>query len=158
MPVVFRSSELGDAVSMAPRLRAADLLECQGLGVAPQAALAGGLGGIECYSAVSKTTHNVVCMFGLGAQAAGMHPVWLLGTDEMMSSLTYLKAFLRFSKVIVDDWSRDCGALGNIVHSGNAVHIRWLESLQFDIRRDTPYTAPSGHTYFPFTRGAHTDV
>lgn len=148
-----RQSIPSDAYIMAPNLRAADLLECEGHGIAPVDALKAAYQfGTENLTGIGRDG-TILGMCGIGVPIAkGVMSVWMLGTDQLFSDRKYRRYLHLRSGNCVDVWVDRYGSIGNVVHSENLVHIRWLEKLGFTLFKDNPHTAASGAIFYPFIR------
>jgi hypothetical protein len=122
-----RPSRKGDAESLAPRLREADLDEIQAAaGVPPLDALRQGFD----HSLQPMTVVGVrgefeypIAMFGAVRESQELGRIWLLGSDDIFT----IKAdFIRQSKAWFRHVSLPFKVVTNIVDMRNHKHIRWL--------------------------------
>lgn len=58
--------------------------------------------------------------------------IWLLGSEEL---LDIRMQFLRESRRWLDVVSQGCQLTGNVVHSENIVHVRWIKWLGYSFLR-----------------------
>lgn len=132
MSLTTRPFIVDDAVSLAPRLREADLREIDALGQDPLSALLGGV--------ASKPGLVIVpeCDLEWPLAAFGVEPaeygrkvgyIWMLATDELVEGHSI--EFLRKSRDWVDWLNTRYSVLTNIMDARNTVHSRWLEWCKF---------------------------
>lgn len=79
--------------------------------------------------------------------------VWLLGTDEMLSTLSHRKQFLAQGRAWVDRGVVDWGSLHNWVYNKNQASMRWLKTLGFVIHPARPM-GPYSQLFCYFEREA----
>lgn len=131
-----------DAISMAPRLRAADRAELLAAGAdSPQAAL---LSGIEAgHAEVAEDHFGPFMIFGVAPSALPwVGSPWMSATPRLLS---YRNRFIRESREKVEELQRTYQVLTNYVDERNTLHHRWLQWCGFKfIRRVTlgPFDLP----------------
>ncbi|CAK7067810.1 MAG: hypothetical protein DELT_01728 [Desulfovibrio sp.] len=74
---------------------------------------------------------------------------WLLGTNAITA---VRRAFIKQSRAYVEMMQQPFARLENIVHSENALSIRWLAWCGFTIEKEP--VERNGETFFPFWRVA----
>lgn len=125
---MVRPTHEGDAESLAPRLRQADLDEIKAsTGQEPIEALRDGARlSLQPLTAVMHDglTEVPIAMFGCVSESErGVGRIWLLGSDDVF---VMRMAFARQSR----EWFRHVAApfnlVTNIVDMRNAVHVNWL--------------------------------
>lgn len=154
MPVHFEKATREDAIYLAPRLRAEDIIECIGWGHTPLASLLRGVQeGLDTRVAYGDDGH-ALAMFGLGV----VHPhwnlttIWMLAARGVLTERKYQRAMLRYAGPLINEWNAEHPMLGNAVHSLNTVHIQWLERMGFLVNKTYTVTSERGHVYYPFVR------
>jgi hypothetical protein len=143
----IRAATACDARDLAPRLRAADVLEIEaGSGRTPIDVLACSIAR-SLWSEALLIDGRVEALGGLGAMSILLGPgvPWLMGSDALTASPRW---FLRQSRRQVERMSRQYGRLVNWVDARNAASIRYLGHLGFVL--DPP--APWGAAGLPFRR------
>lgn len=145
MTVTYRAPTEEDILSVARRMRAADVNEVfASCGASPLSAIAESILASDiCFTAMFNGKPELI--FGLA-----QHPthdaavVWLLGTDGVRENA---RAFLEESRAIVDGWASIYPVLFNAVDARNTVSLRWLRWLGFEeVHRHEHY----GHQALPF--------
>lgn len=129
-----RPATLEDALSLAKRLRKADLKEIQAVGYkTPEDSLVRGLKeSSPCYVAVDEedTPHII---FGIVASPDPLLGyVWMMASDELKKHWIQV---LRETKEWLNDVSKGFQVSANAVHSENKVHIKWLRWAGFSFLR-----------------------
>lgn len=120
-----RSSDID--MMLATGLRDQDSQELQALGVDPRPSLEHGLKhSTQCLTVVVDS--KPCAMFGVVPHEGRSGIIWLLGTDNL---LKVSRRFLRESRHWLDKITEDYDLVGNVVHRGNTVSIRWLDWLGF---------------------------
>lgn len=119
-----RPSEEGDAESLAPRLRAADVAEIEAAGIeSPIEALRHGF----AHSMQPLTVvvdDEPAAMFGVVRECNhDIGRIWLLGTDGLFSVRV---KFARQSRPWLAHVARPFRVVTNYVDMRNEVHVRWL--------------------------------
>lgn len=145
MTIKYRSPTEGDILSVARRMRAADVNEVfASCGVSPIVAITESILNSDiCFTALFDGEPEVI--FGLV-----QHPthdaavVWLLGTDAVRKNA---REFLEESRSIVDGWASIYPVLFNAVDARNTVSRRWLKWLGFE---DIYIHPEYGHSAVPF--------
>jgi hypothetical protein len=79
--------------------------------------------------------------------------IWLLGTDEMLSTLSHRKQFLAHGQAWVDGCVVNWGSLHNWVYNKNQASMRWLKTLGFVIHPARPM-GPYSQLFCYFEREA----
>ena len=124
---MVRPSQPGDAESLAPRLRQADLDEIKAsTGQEPLDALLSG----ERLSLQPLTAVRIdgdvevpMAMFGCVRESESMGRIWLLGSDDIFS---LRMAFARQSRAWFRHVSSPFSLVTNVVDMRNHVHVNWL--------------------------------
>lgn len=130
----------GDAESLAPRLRQADLQELRAsTHVPPAIALRKGA---ECSApslAIIGEENQVEGLFGIFKEPDGTGTVWMMGSDALTKS-PLKKQFLRECRTHLAHLTAGYRLVGNCVDARNTVHINWLKWMGFTfIRRNEFY-------------------
>ena len=127
MRAFVRPSKTGDAESLAPRLREADLNEIEAAaGVEPVEALREGfLNSVQPLTVVGVKGEfeYPIAMFGVVKESSDIGRIWLLGSEDIFKIKTN---FIRQSKAWFRHVSEPFKVVTNIVDMRNHVHIRWL--------------------------------
>ena len=115
---------------LAPRLRAADKMECMCLGKRPIEALHEAfLHDIATLTILNKK-QKPIGMFGVGDGDMFSY-IWMLGTDELMK--TCKKDFVKHSKKWVEELLKLTGGMAaNFVYKYNRPAVRWLRWIGAD--------------------------
>lgn len=112
---------------MSKGLRDQDAKELEALGVDPRPSLEHGLKhSTECLTVVVDS--SPCAMFGVVPHEGRFGIIWLLGTDDLFK---VSRRFLRESKHWLEHITKNYDLVGNVVHRGNTVSIRWLSWLGF---------------------------
>lgn len=142
-----------DLVRLAPRLREADRVEVEAAGGrSPLDALRRSLAlSVEAWSATAGG--EPMCCWGVGSLdlLAGVGSPWLLGSDLVER---HPLAFLRRTRPTIRRWLDLFPVLANHVDVRNALSVRWLGWLGFDVRQPVPY-GPRGLPFHPFLMRRH---
>lgn len=150
MPKVdYRIATDDDAISLAPRLRAADIIEIdQASGRTPENALRRSVEVTDVPVAVTLDG-QVELIFGVHTTSlmSRAGAPWLLGSDEVDN---HPRRFLRASKEFVDVWRKDYTLLHNYVYHGHERSILWLKWLGFTLHDPEPF-GPWGSMFHKFT-------
>lgn len=135
MEATIRAATVGDAVLLAPKLRAADIAEIAAASrLEPEAAL---LRGIAVGPAeVAEDQDGPFMIFGVAPSPLPWigHP-WMLATPRL---LTYRRRFLRESIAKVEELQQPYDVLTNLVDERNRLHIRWIDWCGFKFIRRIP--------------------
>ena len=129
--ISVRPARPGDAATLAPRLRPADLREIEAaVGRDPLAVLRQGIARSEPSLAIVDQADRPVALFGVVPDPATeqVGQVWLLASDELAR---HSLSFLRQSGEWVDRLHRRYRTLWNHVDARNELHMRWLEWCGF---------------------------
>lgn len=115
---------------LAPRLRAADKMECMCLGKRPIEALHEGFLHDIATLTVLNEDEKPVAMFGIGE--SDLFPyIWMLGTDELSKKCK--KDIIKHSKQWVEELLKLTGGMAaNFVYKYNRPAVRWLRWLGAD--------------------------
>jgi hypothetical protein len=83
---------------------------------------------------------RVICMFGVSQPTAlsSIGNPWMLGAEDLPR---HARAFLRGSRVWMQEQLNLYGTLSNFVDARNVVAIRWLRWLGFTIEEARPFGA-----------------
>lgn len=137
-----------DAVSLAVRLREADLKEILAVGrTSPEDSLmAGVLSPDPCYVAVDEEDIPHIIF--------GTHPsddpllgyVWMMASDGLNENWVQV---LRNTKPWLERVRGHYRILANAVHADNTLHIKWLRWAGFTILREVPY---KGELFYEFAK------
>ncbi len=138
---------MDDALAVASRLRLADRHEVWAWGMmTPETAV------LTCMRTADMAKVGLadgvpVCVFGVGPASilSGIGSPWLLGTDDVDR---HAVAFLRGSRVWLDQMLERYSRLANWVDCRNEVSIRWLSWLGFHMLEPEPF----GPFALPFRR------
>lgn len=90
-----------------------------------------------------------VCMFGVGEFGTIIAPrtqPWLLGAEELPK---HARTFLRMNRSYIKRVREQYSVLENYVDARNALAIRWLKWLGFDIKEPVIF-GPDGLLFHPF--------
>ncbi len=138
--------------TIAPALREADMLEIAASGIPdPSEALGRSLrASTRAWTVVVEGIPSL--MFGAAPISAlsGRGAPWLLGTDAIFK---IYRRFLRGCPAYVAEMLRIYPHLENYVDCRNAISVRWLKHLGFEIHRPTPYGV-NGEMFHRFTMEA----
>lgn len=148
----IRPATVADAISLAPRLRKADLDEMKAItSVPPEVALTEGVKtGTETFAA--ERDGLVVALFGihhfpgLNEQEA---TVWMLGSDD---ALRDKPAFLRVARDFLKRAHQRFPLLWNVIDCRNTVHINWLKRMGFIAIRKHEHLGIEQRPFFEFIR------
>jgi len=137
-----------DAVSLAPRLREADLKEIQAVHLdrsSPEHSLMVGVRSPDgCYVAVDEQDVPQI-IFGTYPSSDPMVGfIWMMATDGLTNHRLQL---FRETKVWLKQLGEKYSLLTNLAHSDNLAHIQWLQWAGFTILRTVPF---NGHSFYEF--------
>ena len=155
MNISVISSTMLHAAYLSKCLREADLKEIKALGCrnSYQALMMGYLSSRPyCYTALRD--NMPVCMFGVVPEEnPKFGRIWFLGSDELTNKKIdpMLLVFLRWSRDFFPTLVEPYTAVGNIVHSENDVHIKWLEWLGFKFIRNVQ-AGPYNEIFIEFAK------
>jgi len=145
--MTVRTATEEDALSIAGRLRQADLKEIHAAGRDPESCLVEGVKeGDRCLVAVDEDDEPQI-IFGT---APSPHPmlgfVWMMATPAIRDCwIQLLKETPRWT----DELAHGYEVLGNLVHAENLLHIRWLKWAGFVFLRKVEF---NGHGFYEFAR------
>ena len=144
-----RQAVIEDATLIGDRLRDADRVEAwRAMGLFAHAAIRESiLKSSVC--GVFLDDNEPLCIMGLVQPiilAPGIAHPWLVGTEALGH---HRKAFLRETRLWVQEWRKDYSLLVNYVDAEYTGAIRWLEWLGFDIFPPEPY-GPRGALFRRF--------
>jgi hypothetical protein len=115
---------------LAPRLRAADKIECMCLGKKPIEALHEGFEHDLATLTILNEEEKPVAMFGIGEGELFPY-IWMLGTDELSKKCK--KDIVKYSKQWVEELLKLTGGIAaNFVYKYNRPAVRWLRWLGAD--------------------------
>lgn len=127
----MRPATLEDAVSLAPRLRQADLQELVASAgpCDPVVPLALGVAtSVPCYALIARDG-ELSALLGVTPTVDRMcGAIWLLGTDAIERNA---RDFLRHTRSVADKLNDLYPVLFNYVDERNTVHRRWIEWAGF---------------------------
>ena len=139
---MIRKATHADAVSLAPRLRAHDLIEAQlAHGMSPAAAL-------RLSVDVSDQAYSVVLdgqvegLFGVASSV-----VWAVGTEKGFSNPRLLA---RIAKEYLPKLRAGCDVIYNAFHASFPESGRWLKHLGFTIMDDPVTSGPLNQPFIVF--------
>lgn len=148
--LTVRKATEQDAVSLAPRLRQADLREIKAVhleAASPEESLITGVQSPDgCYVAVddNDTPQIIFGTYPSGDPLVGY--IWMMATDALV---TYRTQLVRET----GKWLQVIGSryplLTNLVHAQNRLHIRWLQRTGFTLLREVRF---NGHSFYEFAR------
>lgn len=151
----IRPATIEDAISLAPRLRKADLEELRATtDKTPEAVLLESVGeGLETYSAEQDGV--VVALFGID-RFPNMDPdeavVWMVGSDEAVKNK---HDFLRAAREFLNSAHQRFPLLWNVIDARNTVHIKWLKRSGFIAIRRHERLGVEQRPFFEFVRIDH---
>ena len=137
----FREATPGDIRELVPRLRQADIDECEaqfGRGTTLDVTLYGLRPDGVAFVAVREG--KTIAAFGVSpgddpGDEAGVGIPWLVGTDAMDRCAREL---LTEARTVLKIWHRFYPILSNVVDARNSKSIRWLKRLGFTVRDPKP--------------------
>lgn len=152
--LTVRRATCDDALSIAPRLREADVREIKAVGVhsIEDSLITGVTSPDPAYVAVdAEDTPQIIF---------GTHPspdhflgyVWMMATDAIKDNWVQV---LRETRPWVDRISGHYNVLANAVHAENKVHIRWLRWAGFTFLREFEF---NGNPFYEFAKITRTEV
>jgi hypothetical protein len=149
--IVFRDATLADALSLAPRLRAGDLLEITlASGQTAEYVLVQSIGLSDgtAFAAIESDTGVVIAMGGVVAHGEVGVP-WLLGSEEVRKYPAVLICAARDSTL---EWSKKHPTLINFVHAENRLAIRWLKHIGYTLGQLFPSYGAGKAPFYQFYR------
>jgi hypothetical protein len=137
-----------DAVSLAKRLRKADLKEISAVGrTSPEESLmVGVLSPDSCYVAVDE---NDVPHIIFGTHPSDDHflgYVWMMASEQITEHWVQI---LRETRPWIDTIRNHYRVLANAVHADNTVHIRWLRWAGFTFLKEYTF---NGNRFYEFAK------
>lgn len=146
--LTFRAATESDVLSLAPRLREADLMEIRALGEHDpvQALMDGLLSPDGCMVAVTPDDVPQIIFGTTPSSEPHVGFVWMMGTDEIK---THWVQVLRDTKPWINKVRRDYHVLMNAVHAKNTLHIRWIKWAGFVFLRKLPF---NGEEFYEFAQ------
>jgi len=147
-----REAAAGDAVSIAPILRAADRQECIAhIGLPPEKFLPGMVALCELSFAQCANDGRCIGLFGAhpmpGFDDVGQ--IWMVATDEM---LQYSRQLLREGGTWIDRLHERFHVLTNLVDARNTTHIRWIKWSGFTLLATQPHYGAAGIPFIEFVK------
>lgn len=144
----FRTATLRDMVSLAPRMRAADVAELKASsGRDPFTALCLSFGTSK-RTWVYTVDGQVECAFGIAEITRDVGCPWMLGSDEVRN---HSKRLIRDAMSVVEDMQAAYPTLFNQTHERNTVALRWLRYLGFKFLPAVQH-GPQNEAFIPFYR------
>jgi hypothetical protein len=146
----LRVATIEDAVTLAPRLRAADRDECIALtGGDPLMALIASLQVSELALAMVGREGEVVGLCGIGRGNTEIdRTIWMMASDDL---LKYKTEFLRKSRDWITEMNQKHPLLWNWADSRNELHLKWLRWNGFIFINRSP-VHPGGPDFIHFVR------
>ena len=147
--IIFRDATLEDALSLAPRLRAADLREitlATELTIEHVLVQSLGLSDGTAFAAIESDTGLVIAMGGVVDQGAVGVP-WLLGSEEVRK---YPAVLICAARDITLEWSKKFPTLVNMVHAENLLSIRWLKHIGYTLGKLFPEYGAGKAPFYQF--------
>ncbi|WP_369933921.1 hypothetical protein [Xanthomonas tesorieronis] len=147
----YRPPTSGDILSVAARMRDADVLEvAAACGDTPHQALLRSCDDADAVFCIVLDGHPEG-IFGVSYPGGLGATVWLLGTDALS---TIPRLMLTEGQRIVDGWCDEFSVLHNFVDDSNEPSKRWLAALGFNFSEPLPY-GPSQVPFRYFYRAGH---
>ena len=142
--LTIRKGTVEDCISLAPRLRAEDVLELVlTMEGSLEEILTGSLAeSYECY--VGEAGGVVIAMGGIVLTDSPVGIPWLVGSPEVVQ---YPVALVRYGRSSVDRWLQVRPVLENFTWARNTVHHEWLRHIGFTL---DPLQVPCGPHQEPF--------
>lgn len=154
MQLSVRPARLGDASSLAPRLRASDIQEILAAGSpGPEASLRQGVElSTVSFAVVDEDDHPQLLMgvVPTGDPMAGY--VWMLSADILT---THQITLMKWTPAWLDVMHRHFPVLTNAVDARNLVHIRWLKRMGFTFLETVHGYGPGHPPFLTFMRLHH---
>lgn len=139
------------ALDLAKSLRRADADELLANGRCPSAGLLRCCDLSALLFAIQAPGGRTISLFGFAETAPEAACPWLLASDELTT--THRSWFIRHSHAIAASGDHRWRHFANRVDARNAVHVRWLRWVGFDVRPAEPH-GPLGLPFHPFYRTA----
>lgn len=144
-----RDATLDDAIYLSTRLRAADLAEIEASSnKSPEETLVYGFNK-SAHCRVGIYNNNPFIIFGACRVIEGVGCVWALGSDDLLKAKG---EFLRQSRHWINVLHEDYPILFNYIDARNAVHIRWIRWLGFNLINLHPEHGVAGIPFYEFVR------
>ena len=146
---------ISDAEYIADNLRKADLAEIKAsTGTPPKRVLTNGIAtSSPCYVIRHRVTRRPCGVFGTRDSE---HPesgiVWMLGTDDLTTNGT---AFIRHSRLWLDELHKAYPLLWNVIDARNTVHLNWLRWLDFEFVKEIPKYGVERRKFILFRKYKH---
>ncbi|QDS19391.1 hypothetical protein [Xanthomonas citri] len=132
----YRPPSSGDILSVAARMRDADVLEVAAAsGDTPLEALLKSCNDADAVFCI-VLDGNPEGIFGVSYGGGLGATVWLLGTDALA---TIPRLMVTETRRITDDWRERFSVLHNFVDDSNEVSKRWLAAVGFNFSAPVPY-------------------
>jgi len=135
--VTYRKATQDDVYALVPRLRPADIVECETL-FGQDSALRSVMFGLhdDAEALVAERDGVVIAVFGVcpGGEP-GVGVPWMVGSVEIEKCS---RQMIRDSIPRVRSWLKEFRRLENVVDSRNEKSIRWLRRLGFTIYPPEP--------------------
>lgn len=134
--VTYRPPTEDDIVSVADRMRVADVMEVAAAsGHTPLQALLAAVS-TSTFSFTAVIDGNPEGIFGVVSRGGLGAEVWMLGTDDLVKDPAL---FLSETSRILDGWAEEFAVLHNFVDDENHVAKAWLERAGFTLSAPRPY-------------------
>tara|TARA_B100001093_G_scaffold508707_1_gene571411 strand:- start:384 stop:845 length:462 start_codon:yes stop_codon:yes gene_type:complete len=140
-----------DAINLAPRLRAIDVLEVKAVGSTPKKSLlkSFSLPNTKVFSGIDLKTNEVVLMYGVcdSIDDPNTGVIWMLASPSIHK---HKKDVYKLSKPTIDDLSKPYKTVYNFVHKDNKTSIRWLEWAGFTVDKSKVFDQGGEDFYLLF--------
>lgn len=148
--MIIREATVADAVSVAPRLRTEDRMECEAaLGFSPEVALPFGVTAGENWVFEIDGTVEAI----LGVSPVGGNPyfgmVWMMTTEAIFD---HRKELLRATPRVLEMLHDRFPLIGNHVDVRNTKHIDWLKKVGFSMLRVIPEFGVERRPFIEFAK------
>lgn len=151
MADVFRPATVADVAAIVPRLRQADIDECNAL-VGPGRVLATAASTVagSPYAMAWEHDGELIALFGVaGSLLDDIGAPWMFGTPAMHRCG---RALISASPAYIRQMTELFPILSNVVDVRNVRSIRWLKRMGFTFHPARPM-GPQGVMFYPFTMG-----
>jgi hypothetical protein len=144
----IRRATEADAISLAPRLREADLEELQASGDHdPEESLLLGVREGDCYVCADIESGLPHVIFGtMETEVPFKGLIWMMASPALK---TYWIQLLRDTRPVIDNLRGHYKILTNAVYAKNTVHIRWLRWAGFTFLREFKV---EGNSFYEFAK------